>query len=172
MAVPAIIGVTNVADPLTPNRIPWMTRRMTDILTKATLLLTKHEGMSLKPYHDSTGHLSIGIGRSLDTRGITEAEARHLLANDIVYFSRELHRALPWYNQLDDTRKLALLDMAFNLGIVGLLQFKKMLKAMQQKRWTLAATEALDSKWRLQVGQRAATIANMIQTGQMPSWIA
>jgi len=61
--------------------------------------------------------------------------------------------------------KNALLNMCFNLGINRLLGFKKMVAALQEKNFTLAAKEALNSKWAEQVGERAKDIALMIRQG-------
>ena len=45
--------------------------------------LTRHEGLRLKPYRDTLGHLTIGVGRNLSEVGISEAEAIALLDADI-----------------------------------------------------------------------------------------
>ena len=45
--------------------------------------IKKHEGLELKPYTDTVGKTTIGIGRNLDDVGITEREAEFLLMNDI-----------------------------------------------------------------------------------------
>lgn len=136
-----------------------------DILTQAKRLLVKHEGLRLKPYRCTAGKLTIGVGRNLEDRGITESEAMHLLANDIVTVHRDLSAKLPWYKDLDDTRQIALIDMAVNLGVDGLLRFSKMLAHLHAKDYARAAAEALNSLWAKQVGARALTIADMISTG-------
>lgn len=45
--------------------------------------LIRDEGLKLKPYRCTSNKLTIGIGRNLDDNGITEAEARYLLHNDL-----------------------------------------------------------------------------------------
>lgn len=137
-------------------------------LSTAKSLLMMQEGMKLKPYTDTAGKLTIGVGRNLDDRGITEAEALHLLANDIVYYWRELSETFPWFNRLDDVRQLALLSMVFNLGIGGLLRFTQMLSALSCKDYNRAAAEALNSHWATQVGKRATDTAAMFRTGELP----
>ena len=39
----------------------------------------RHEGLRLKPYRDTAGKLTIGVGRNLDDVGVSEAEAFALL---------------------------------------------------------------------------------------------
>jgi len=46
-------------------------------------LLVKHEGLRTKPYEDTTGHLSIGVGRNLDSLGLSHDEIYYMLKNDI-----------------------------------------------------------------------------------------
>jgi len=130
--------------------------------------LRLHEGERLKPYRCTAGKLTIGVGRNLEDRGITAAESAMLLANDIADMERELQRALPWVTRLDDVRQRVLLDMAFNLGIVGLLNFKRTLAAVQAGQYQQAATMMLDSRWAGQVGQRAERLSRMMATGKDP----
>tara|TARA_B100001063_G_C16697440_1_gene520636 strand:+ start:568 stop:1164 length:597 start_codon:yes stop_codon:yes gene_type:complete len=130
--------------------------------------LTLHEGMVLKPYKCTSGKLSIGVGRNLDDRGITEAEAELMLSNDIDDFSDRLKREIPWMAELSPVRQRVLLDMAFNLGISGLLKFKRTLKAIRAKQYEKAAEMMLDSRWATQVGQRAKRLSRMMATGHIP----
>ena len=127
-----------------------------------------HEGERLKPYRCSAGKLTIGVGRNLDDRGITSEESAMLLDNDIRLLEIELFRALPWASALDDVRQRVLLDMAFNLGLPGLLQFKRTLEAIRTGQYQQAATMMLDSLWARQVGQRAERLSRMMATGATP----
>lgn len=126
-------------------------------------LIKRHEGLRLKPYRDSVGKLTIGYGRNLEDVGITEEEADILRDHDIARVVKGLDEALPWWRGLDATKQNALMDMAFNLGIRGLLGFTKMLAALRRGDWDAAADEALDSKWARQVGQRAHDDAALLR---------
>lgn len=125
-----------------------------------------HEGLRLKPYRDTTGHLTIGHGRNLSTVGISEAEALILLRNDIQQATHDLVTALPWVANLSEVRRNVLIDMTFNLGILGLLRFKKTLTAIQAGNYEQAAEQMLASKWAEQVKGRAKRLAEMMKTGQ------
>ena len=127
-----------------------------------------HEGERLKPYRCTAGKLTIGVGRNLDDRGITREESAMLLDGDIRLLEIELFRALPWASALDDVRQRVLLDMAFNLGLPGLLQFKRTLEAIRTGQYQQGATMMLDSLWARQVGQRAERLARMMATGATP----
>ena len=127
--------------------------------------LTLDEGLRLKPYTCTAGKLTIGIGRNIEDNGITVEEAEMMLENDIQSISAELFRRFPWVLELDDARKDALVNMAFNMGVPRLAQFSKMSKAINEMDFESAADEALDSRWARQVGARAERIAHVLRHG-------
>lgn len=143
--------------------------------------LVMHEGCRLKPYYCTKGKQTIGVGRNLDDNPLTEEEKRvcgdwekgitknaafYLLRHDIERVEKECKKKIAFYELLDDERQYALLDMAFNLGIAGVLKFKKMLMAMACGYFEDAAKECLNSKYAKEVGQRAKRIAETIRTGK------
>lgn len=127
--------------------------------------LVRDEGLRLKPYKDTVGKLTIGVGRNLDDVGISEAEAKHLLENDVARTVAALDRALPWWATLDEVRQRVVLNLAFNMGVGKLLEFKNTLAAMQAGNYVGAANGMLASKWATQVGARAKRLAKMMATG-------
>ncbi|ASU03425.1 lysozyme [Pseudoalteromonas phage SL25] len=134
--------------------------------TKLAEQLKKHEGLKLKPYTDTVGKLTLGIGRNLEDKGITEQEALFMLNNDVDYFYKKITKELPWIKNLDDARQNVLVNMAFNLGVNGLLSFKNMLNAVATCRFLLASEEMLNSKWARQVGNRAVELSEQMRTGE------
>lgn len=128
--------------------------------------LIAHEDIRLKPYRDTEGKLSIGVGRNLDDMGLTQGEVMSMLDHDIARCINELNDHLPWWRNMTDARQRALLDMCFNLGITRLKTFKKALAAMQEEDYDKAALEMLDSKWARQVKGRAVTLASMMRAGK------
>jgi lysozyme len=126
------------------------------------------EGIVLHEYKDHLGYSTIGIGRLIDERkggGITEEEAMYLLENDIGRKQAQLRENLPFWNKLSDNRQRALMNMAFQLGVNGLLKFRQMLWAIENGKWDLAHAEALDSSWANQTPVRARRVAEMIKYG-------
>ena len=89
-----------------------------------------------------------------------------MLENDIARVIKELAAEYLWFNDLDDVRKDAMIDIAFNLGATRLRGFKKALAAMEVADYATAATEFLDSRWAKQVGSRALELTDMIATGE------
>jgi lysozyme len=120
-------------------------------------------------YQDSETYWTIGFGRCIDARkgeGITLTEAELMLDHDIDTFSANVLAALPWTAGMDEVRRGALVNMAFNLGIAGLLGFKKALEAMQRGDWFTAAAHMMDSRWAGQVGIRAERLAEQMRSGE------
>lgn len=136
---------------------------------RAVRLIQRHEGLRLKPYRDTVGKLTIGYGRNLIDRGITQAEAECLLRNDLRDVTAGLDRVLPWWRGLDVVRRAVLVDMGFNLGVGGLAKFTNTLAAVQARDWEGAARGMLASKWAKQVGARAVRLAVMMRLGEWPA---
>ena len=138
---------------------------MTDKLLE---MLKRHEGVRSHVYLCSAGYETIGVGRNISKSGmgLSDDEVDYLLENDIARVIKELSSEYPWFNDLDDVRKDAMIDISFNLGATRLRGFKKALAAMEVANYTLAAKEFLDSKWSRDVKGRAHELASMIETGE------
>jgi len=127
--------------------------------------LVDHEGLELYPYEDSLGITTIGVGRNLEDRGISEDEAFYLLGNDIEIIWDELIEKHPIVEDLDDQRQMIMLNMAFNMGVPRLGKFKKMWAAIESGDMEEASKQALDSRWANQVGRRADELAERLISG-------
>jgi lysozyme len=139
-------------------------------MEKLKRMLELHEGKKDFGYMID-GKLHIGIGRNIDVDGglgLSDEEIRMLLDNDIVRTMRELAGSFEWYSQLDEVRQDALVMIAFNLGLTRLRKFVLALTALEEGNYVKAKIEFLDSLWSTQVGQRAVTLATMIETGEYP----
>ena len=132
-------------------------------------MLRTHEGVETHAYKCTAEKTTIGVGRNIDPSGgigLSHDEIDYLLANDVKRVTVELIRAFPWYSELDEVRKAAMIDMCFNMGLPRLSKFKKSLAAMGNGDYDLAAMEFLDSNWAKQVGGRAITVTDMIRSGE------
>ena len=127
--------------------------------------LILHEDIRLKPYRDTRGKLTIGVGRNLDDRGITLDEAMYLLGHDIQDHTAPLDVHLPWWRSMNDVRQRVLADMCFNMGITGLLQFRNTLAAMENGSYARAAEGMRASRWYGQTKSRAIRLVKMMETG-------
>lgn len=135
------------------------------------------EGLKLKPYLDccgklrtqctckTKGKLTIGVGRNLDSMGISEAEAMTLLDNDLHQTLSEIERSFRWYSSLNSARRLVIVSMVFNMGLPTFKTFEKTIKSIASGDYRSAAKHMLDSKWAVQVGQRANRLSETMESG-------
>lgn len=111
--------------------------------------LVRDEGIVEHAYEDSLGYLTIGCGHLIDRRRggkLPPHIIQALLEWDITQKSAELYTAFPWVTELDEVRKAALINMAFQLGINGLSQFGRALAYMRNGEYTAASLAFADSK--------------------------
>ena len=127
--------------------------------------LERDEGYRQHPYKDTAGKLTIGIGLNLTDVGLTRDEALSILRGRVSDLDAQLDGILPWYDDLSEPRQRALVNMAFNLGVNGLMGFRDMIEALKDRDYESAAAEALASKWAKQTPARAKRVAEMIRNG-------
>lgn len=127
--------------------------------------LERDEGVESRPYQDTVGKWTIGVGRNLSDKGLSADEIRYLLSNDVDEVLDDLDRALPWWRRMTPNRQRALANLCFNLGLPRLLTFRKALFHMEQGRYADAAAELRASRWARQVGARAERVTRLVEQG-------
>jgi len=134
------------------------------IFSKALLaMIEQHEGRRAFPYRDTVGKLTIGVGRNLTDRGLSDDEITFLLMNDMHLARQICVNLFANFASLSPDRQAGLLSMAFNLGGPRLKKIRKMRAAIMADDWQQAADEALMSKWARQLPARAAEIAGLLR---------
>ena len=127
--------------------------------------LVRDEGLRLTAYTCPAGYITVGVGRNLEGRGISKAEAFVLLDNDINACLEDL-ATFAWWGALNPVRQKALLNLRFQLGSGGFRAFKDMLAALERRDYVAAAAAARDSKWaRVDSPERALRVTAQIETG-------
>lgn len=155
-------------------------------LLKGCEWLEDFEGYEAKPYLDSQNIETCGIGRNLEVYPFDDEELASIEANNGDWSHVE---AVAWtYKHLSDTRlmlvvgapwvlqqpvnvRLILTDMAYNIGLAGLWNFKKMLAAMKAYDYPKAAKELKDSLYYTQTGRRSKHHYDMLMETECPSVI-
>ncbi len=128
--------------------------------------LRLHEGVEHKPYKCTAGYLTIGVGRNIEERGLSDDEIDYILSNDVDIVIDELGRTYDWFFDLSEVRQRVIADMVFNLGLPRFSQFKNMIAAIEAEDYVQASNEMMDSRWAEQVGLRASRLAEMMETGE------
>lgn len=127
-------------------------------------LIKKHEGVRLFPYLCTAKKLTIGVGRNLDDNGIRQDEADLMLSNDIKECEQVLESRMDHWEALSEVRQAVLINMVFNLGWPRFSKFKKCIAAVNDCYFDRAAAEMLDSRWAVQVGNRAIELSEMMKS--------
>lgn len=96
---------------------------------------------------------------------VTLKGALRLLDLDASRVCQQVVDQLPWTAKLDRVRQDVLCNMAFQMGIGGLKQFRFTLGAVRTGQYGLAAKAMLQSKWAKQTPERAAELAEQMRTG-------
>ena len=123
------------------------------------------ESVKVKPYRDTVGKLTIGVGRNLDDVGLSPDEIGLLLENDIARAELACRRLIPAFGSLTEARQCAVVSMAFNLGEAGFSKFTNTLTSINHGQWRTAAAGMRASLWAKQVGARAERLAVMMEQG-------
>jgi lysozyme len=134
--------------------------------------LRRDEGLRLAAYRDGGGVWTIGYGHTgaevVEGLEWTPQAAEQALAADVASAQAGLDAALPWWRSLSPARQDAICEMAFNLGVAGLLGFRRTLGRARAGRYAAAGRAMLASRWARQVGARAQRLAQLMQTGERP----
>lgn len=150
-------------------------------MSKTLDQLKRHEGFRKRVYKCTAGRNTIAFGYNLDanplklprariaemlTQGVTEQEAEGLLMQCVEQVTEQLTQRLTWFERLNEARRAVLINMAFNLGIAGLMQFKGTLHAISVFDFEMASRGMLASRWASQVHSRANELALQMKTGE------
>ena len=122
--------------------------------------IKESEGFRGEQYLDHLGNPTIGFGTLLP---INQEEAELLLQIRLSKMIDELVNHKPFVIYLQEDKQEVLYEMAYQLGVPKLLQFKRMWEALQGKNYEEASKEMLNSKWASQTPNRALKLANIMR---------
>jgi GH24 family phage-related lysozyme (muramidase) len=129
-----------------------------------------NEGCTLTAKKDSVGwEIGWGHNSAAVVPGLIWSQAQA-----DAQFALDYSQATQWaktdlgegaFDTLDEVRQAALVDMAYELGEHGLLEFEHMLAGLCAQDWQMAHDACLDSAYASQVPSRARKVAAMLLTG-------
>lgn len=144
--------------------------------------LEEHEGFRSRVYKCSLGFDTVGIGycipanplklskseiKSLYDVGISRDKAIHYLKLVCNQIESRLIRELRWFDALDSNTKFVLINMAYQMGVDGLLKFDNTLGLIKEGKLAQASKEMLQSKWAKQTPNRAKELATILSSGKI-----
>ena len=140
----------------------------------------KFEGFRPKIYRDSVGKRTIGYGFNIDDKYIASMLSKDIISGKRAISTKEsdqLFRVLysmaekdaadflgeDVFKKLDDNKKEVVVDMAYNMGLPKLSEFKKFKAAIEKDDYKTAGDELINSKWYWQVGNRSKHHVNIFR---------
>jgi lysozyme len=137
-------------------------------------MIKKHEGVRTRPYKDSLGLWTVGVGHLIGdgkslppewNREFTKEEVNALFLKDYEKH-KEMAMKTPGWSKANETGQAAMIDLAFNMGGSWYKKFPATSKALEAGDFEKAADNLKDSKWYQQVKSRGVTIVDMIRNGK------
>jgi lysozyme len=122
--------------------------------------LKKDEGFRGEPYNDTEGFPTIGFGTKLP---LTQNEALWLLEHRLQVSIEQLEKIQPIFKDLPIEAKKIIANMIYQMGVGGVLNFRKMWGALKAGDYKLAGREMRDSRWYKQTPNRAERLAKRME---------
>lgn len=143
----------------------------------AVNILKKEEGFRPKAYYCTEHYPTIGYGfkcgekldplpkdEMTEKEGLDKLKKLVISLDETMLKNPDLYRA---YSPCNEARKAILLSMAYQIGIYGLLKFKKLLAALEQSDYKTASEQVLDSLAARQTPKRWQRNSDQIRTGEI-----
>jgi len=140
---------------------------MTDLLGAIADDLKNDEGWVPHAYQDHLGFWTVGYGFLVDKRRngrIPQPVADYWLNWEIDRIWERLSEALPWFDDLPEQVQRALVNMAYQMGVSGLLGFRQTLALLADGKYAEAADQAMRSRWADQTPNRARRVTDWIRS--------
>tara|TARA_R110002110_G_scaffold185473_3_gene392590 strand:- start:772 stop:1197 length:426 start_codon:yes stop_codon:yes gene_type:complete len=126
--------------------------------------IKRHEGYEPMVYNDSLGKPTIGIGFLIETLKLDEDDCERILIKKLDILLPEIFRKWEFLHDAPNTVKIVIVNMCYQMGVYGVSKFKRFIKALEDKDYSYAAIEMLDSKWAKQTSTRAEELSNKIKS--------
>ncbi len=136
-------------------------------------MIKKHEGVRTKPYKDSLGLWTVGVGHLIGdgktlppewNRELSMAEVDKLFYEDYMSHKKAAMK-IPGFDKVNAKAQGALIDLTFNMGNTWFKKWPNFVKNLSEGNTVGAAASLEDSNWYKQVKSRAVTIVSLIKQG-------
>lgn len=132
-------------------------------LEELTNELTEDEGRRNYPYQDTKGLTTIGIGRNLTGRGISDNEVAYLFSNDVKLCCAVMDSDIPWWRTLPPVAQRVMINLCF-MGWASFSQFHTFFRAMEAHDWSVAAADLATTLWYKEVADRGPRVCKRLLT--------
>lgn len=138
--------------------------------------IKRNEGFSPYVYKDTLGYDTVGYGFKCSDLSPDELAynggryepmsrevADKILQIKLTKLKKRVYSALSWLRVAPVNIQDAVCEMAYQMGVAGMLGFHNTLKLMSEGRYAEAADNMLKSKWAKQTPNRARYVANLVR---------
>ena len=120
------------------------------------------EGFRSKVYKCTEGYDTIGYGFAIKDLELDEDICDMILERQVAKLVERREKNLPYLPSLPKDAQDVLIEMAYQMGVSGLLKFKKTLMYVESKDYKDASVEMLDSRWAKQTPNRAKKLSDIM----------
>ena len=122
------------------------------------------EGWRSRVYLDSLGKETIGFGFLVKELNLTKEEGMMILKRYVNERIESISKTQKWVLDMPPEIQKVFVSMVYQMGLNGVLSFKKMIAHMKDSNWRMASVEMLDSKWaRSDSPKRALKYADIVK---------
>ena len=122
-----------------------------------------HEGFRSIVYKCTEGYDTIGYGFAIKDLELDEDISEMILMRKLDNLMTRIGKTFVWWRSADSTVKDVVVEMCYQLGVSGFSKFKKTIDHLENKRYSKASAEMLDSRWAKQTPNRALELSNLIK---------
>lgn len=124
------------------------------------------EGFKSRMYKCPAGKWTIGSGINLEQTEIPEEVADLWLKFIVDGIEDQLYEH-DWYSGLNHARQVVIVDMAYQMGVRGLMGFRNMINSIIGGDYEGAAHHMLDSAYAMQTPARAHRNSKVMRVGEL-----
>ena len=122
-----------------------------------------HEGFRSKVYQCTEGYDTIGYGFAIKDLELDKDIAEMILMQKLDNLMNRIAKTFHWWKSADSTIKDVVVEMCYQLGVSGFSKFKKTIDHLENRRYSKASAEMLDSRWAKQTPNRALELSNLVK---------
>ena len=125
--------------------------------------IKESEGFVEHVYNDSLGIPTIGYGFAIKDLILDEDLASEILVRKVRDLVARVDRKFDWFVTAPDIIKEVVVEMCFQLGLMGFSKFRLTISYLEKENYLEASKEMLDSKWAKQTPNRANKLSKIVK---------
>jgi len=146
----------------------WENPKLYPVVAEHKRLAEMNSGRHATPHIEDDGRVLVGVGRRIQSQGLSDTEIDLMLYHDLQAVRRGLLGRYPWVLRLDPIRFAALQELAFLLGLGRLGVMTELLYRLETDDYAGAAHWLSKSIWTIGAPEVSRRLQLMLATGEWP----